>query len=121
MSPSFYPPSFLVLPRGQKRPAGTRGELLPALLRPAGFDEAQASIEGRDGSGTKTCQEGPAPCCMDALCTLDKQCAVFKRSAEAMGRLPMHVLLRSAPYTKGVGHSCVQKTPTCLHSYSLKV
>ncbi|CAL5221890.1 g4155 [Coccomyxa viridis] len=63
---------------------GTRSELLPVLLRPADFDEAQAVAEGPGDSATKAIEEGSAPCCMDALGNLDKQCAVFQRSAEAM-------------------------------------
>ena len=66
------------------------------LLMPVDFDEAQAIAEGPGNSATKTCEEGPAPCCMDALGKLDKQCAVFQRSAEAMGELPVRILSRLA-------------------------
>lgn len=70
---------------------GTRGELLPTLLQPAGLDEAQASIDGRKSTASAGPEDGPAPCCMDAMTNLNAQCFVFKRSADALGTQFRHV------------------------------
>ena len=64
---------------------GTRGELLPTLLQPADFNEALASINSRKSTASAGPEDGPAPCCMDAMANLNAQCIVFKRSADALG------------------------------------
>jgi hypothetical protein len=79
--------------------AGSHVELLPALQRPADFDEALAASrcspakQQPSGGGSKKAAEPPAPSVMAALATLNTQCTVFKRSAAALGALMVVCML----------------------------
>ncbi len=64
--------------------SGAHMELLSVLLKPADFDEALACF----AKGSDPAPSGPqeaAPSIMDALTNLNKQCTVFKRSANKLG------------------------------------
>lgn len=69
-------------------------ELLPALQRPADFDEALAASRSSPAKKKPSgkAAEAPAPSVLDALTTLNTQCTVFKRSATALGAFacPLH-------------------------------
>ena len=77
--------------------AAAHVELLPALQRPADFDEALALARGapvqaaRPGprrappAGAQAQEEAAAPSVMHALTALNTQCAVFQRCAQQLG------------------------------------
>ena len=80
-------------------------ELLPALQRPADFDEALSLLRctpAEEKPPGKAAAGPPAPSVLDALATLNTQCTVFKRSAEALGEAPVLVrMLASTVHSLG--------------------
>ena len=61
--------------------AGTNVDLVPLLYEPADF-EAQP----KDAAGSSTAPGARTPSVLDALHGLSQQCAVFKKSAEQLGK-----------------------------------